>query len=89
MDDTRTKEAPSLAPERERELLIFNETSGIGVDDLQLLDLAFTHRSYANELGDRTRNNERLEFLGDSILGLAIADLLLETYPLFFVGVCL
>lgn len=81
MDDTRTKEAPSLAPERERELLIFNETSGIGVDDLQLLDLAFTHRSYANELGDRTRNNERLEFLGDSILGLAIADLLLETYP--------
>lgn len=81
MDELRTKEAPSLAPERERELLAFNEASGIGVDDLDLLDLAFTHRSHANETGDRTRNNERLEFLGDSILGLAVADLLLEAYP--------
>lgn len=81
MDELRTKEAPSLAPERERELLAFNEASGIGIDDLDLLDLAFTHRSHANETGDRTRNNERLEFLGDSILGLAVADLLLEAYP--------
>ena len=78
MDELRT-EAPSL--EREQELLAFNEASGIGIDDLDLLDLAFTHRSHANETGDRTRNNERLEFLGDSILGLAVADLLLEAYP--------
>lgn len=81
MDEHRIKEAPHLAAERERELLIFNEESGIGIDDLNLLDLAFTHRSYANEMGDRTHNNERLEFLGDSILGLAIADALIEAYP--------
>ncbi len=43
--------------------------------DARLLDLALTHRSYAGE------HNERLEFLGDSLLGCAIAILLYERYP--------
>ncbi len=43
--------------------------------DARLLDLALTHRSHAGE------HNERLEFLGDSLLGCVIAILLYERYP--------
>ena len=38
-----------------------------------LLDLALIHRSYANEAGG-IAHNERLEFLGDSVLSIVIAD---------------
>ncbi len=39
----------------------------------ELLVRALTHRSYANEASDADGNNQRLEFLGDSVLGLVIA----------------
>lgn len=41
---------------------------------------AFTHRSYANEEG-LDYDNERLEFLGDTVIDLIVAEYLLETYP--------
>ena len=44
--------------------------------------LALTHRSYAHEqVRERSGDNERLEFLGDSILGAAAAQLLFESFP--------
>ncbi|MCI6206688.1 MAG: ribonuclease III [Corynebacterium glucuronolyticum] len=46
----------------------------------ELLRLALTHRSFANENGGLP-NNERLEFLGDSVLGCSVAHKLFETYP--------
>ena len=39
-----------------------------------LLRCAFTHSSYAHENGKGTYDNERLEFLGDSVLGFVVAD---------------
>lgn len=45
-----------------------------------LLQLALVHRSYANEAGG-IANNERLEFLGDSVLSIVIAQKLYEQYP--------
>lgn len=48
--------------------------------DAQLLELALTHRSYAYESGGLP-TNERLEFLGDSVLGLVITDALYHRYP--------
>ncbi|WP_368499232.1 ribonuclease III [Herbiconiux sp. A18JL235] len=45
----------------------------------ELLDLALTHRSYAYEHGN-VPTNERLEFLGDSILGQAVTVMLYTTY---------
>ena len=45
-----------------------------------LLQLALVHRSYANEAGG-IANNERLEFLGDSVLSIVIAQKLYEEYP--------
>lgn len=44
------------------------------------LRLALTHRSFANENGTLP-NNERLEFLGDAVLGLSVAGQLFEQYP--------
>jgi ribonuclease-3 len=45
------------------------------------LSLALTHRSFAHENRSAPGDNERLEFLGDSILGAAAADLLFSTFP--------
>ena len=48
-----------------------------------LLDWALNHSSYANEhRGQGMESNERLEFLGDSILGFVSADHLFRTYEL-------
>lgn len=44
------------------------------------LRLALTHRSFANEHGTLP-NNERLEFVGDAVLGLTIANALFERFP--------
>ncbi|GHV75656.1 ribonuclease 3 [Spirochaetia bacterium] len=66
---------PALSPERKKELAAFIRTAGFRFRRLELLNLSFVHRSVANESGLR-HNNERLEFLGDAILGAVSADLL-------------
>jgi ribonuclease-3 len=53
---------------------------GVPFHDAALRELALTHRSYAFERGLAT-NNERLEFLGDSVLGLVVTDLAFRMYP--------
>ncbi len=73
--------APAISPSRERELLVFKEASHMKCDNLNLLNLAFTHRSFANETTEEVGNNERLEFLGDSVLGMCVADWLLRNLP--------
>lgn len=47
--------------------------------DQQLIKTALTHSSYANE--HRCQSNERLEFIGDSILGMVVATYLYRLYP--------
>ncbi|MCY3781740.1 MAG: ribonuclease III [Chloroflexi bacterium] len=56
---------------------------GIQFDDPGLLTQALTHRSFVNESdsGVDERDNERLEFLGDAVLDLIVADLLYRRYP--------
>jgi ribonuclease-3 len=49
--------------------------------DKNLLALAFIHRSFVNENRDAFGHNERLEFLGDSILGMLIAEYLYLQLP--------
>jgi ribonuclease-3 len=53
----------------------------MGVElDLHLLERALTHRSYAYENGGLP-TNERLEFLGDSVLGIVVTDTLFRRHP--------
>lgn len=50
--------------------------------DKSLLNMALSHSSYANEMyKDNLHSYERLEFLGDSILGFVTADYLYKTFP--------
>jgi ribonuclease III len=53
---------------------------GVAFHDARLREMALTHRSYAFERG-LTVTNERLEFLGDSVLGVVVTDLAYRTYP--------
>lgn len=53
---------------------------GYGFRDPDLLTLALTHRSYANEQG-LPDHNERLEFLGDAVLGTIAAEWLFRVHP--------
>ncbi|MGH2730857.1 MAG: ribonuclease III [Actinomycetota bacterium] len=46
-----------------------------------IYDLALTHRSYAFEQSEPTSHNERLEFLGDAVLGVVVTDLIYVEYP--------
>ena len=53
----------------------------------ELLSIALTHRSYVNENQDEVySDNERLEFLGDAVLGLCVSDLLTNKYIDFSEG---
>jgi ribonuclease III len=53
---------------------------GVTFRHRELREASLTHRSFAFE-HDLTITNERLEFLGDSILGLVVTDLAYRTYP--------
>ena len=48
--------------------------------DLELLNKSLTHKSYSNEVLLSLKNNERLEFLGDSVIDLIVADYMFLTY---------
>lgn len=58
----------------------FERRVGLVVRDRTLYRLAMTHRSYAYENGGLP-NNERLEFLGDAVLGIVVTDELYATFP--------
>jgi len=66
-------------PERKKQLTAFQKAAGFKFKNIELLNLSFVHRSVSNETGCR-QNNERLEFLGDSILGAVCATLLYQNY---------
>ena len=53
---------------------------GYSFKDKSLLKLALTHSSYANEMGDASRCNERLEFLGDSVLSLIVSEYIFKNF---------
>ena len=55
---------------------------GYRFQNISLLQNALTHSSYANERWHNSLlSNERLEFLGDSVLGMLVADYLYRTFP--------
>jgi ribonuclease-3 len=73
-----TSSPESLHPAREQELLALAERLGHRFADLGLLERALCHSSTGNE---GRVSYERLEFLGDAILGFLVADVLFHTKP--------
>ena len=60
---------------------VFEEIIGYKFKDRSLLQTALTHSSYANEMNGKVDYNERLEFLGDSVLGMITAEYLFTHHP--------
>jgi ribonuclease-3 len=63
-----------LSGDRVKDLQTFQKKARIKFRNQSLLDLAFHHRSYSNENSRDRNNNERLEFLGDAVLGMIVAS---------------
>ena len=57
----------------------YEKLIGYRFRDKQLLETALTHSSYANE--KKCKSYERLEFLGDSVLGFVTAEYLFQSFP--------
>ncbi len=74
------KQKRNLSQKRLQLLTTFQKDIRIRFKNIELLDTAFHHRSFSNEVSNITGNNERLEFLGDSVLALAVANFLYATY---------
>ena len=78
------KDAPSVraeAPARMEQLRALSCRLEINIRDLTLLDQALTHASISADTQRRARDYESLEFLGDAVLGLAIAHDLFDRTP--------
>jgi ribonuclease-3 len=64
----------------ERKLRDISHELQINIGDLDLLNQSLTHRSFLGEVAG-AESNERLEFLGDSVLGLVVSEYLYSSYP--------
>jgi ribonuclease-3 len=71
----------SASPSAEADFEGFQRLIGYDFRDRSLLTLSLTHRSVARTSGNHQPSNERLEFLGDSVLGLVIAERLFSDRP--------
>jgi ribonuclease-3 len=74
-------EAPEANVSAEADLQVFQNRLRYQFVDLSLLRLALTHPSVAHEGERATRHNQRLEFLGDSVLGLVLTGELYNKFP--------
>lgn len=63
------------------DLLALQERLGHTFRDPALLERALTHKSHAHENGQSPLHNESMEFLGDSILGFLVTDLIYQRFP--------
>lgn len=71
-----------LTKERLEQLRELSKRLGIRFRDYRLYDLAFTHSSFANEPNAHKLNNQRLEYLGDAVIGFVVNDYLYRNFHL-------
>jgi len=71
----------NIIASRRTSLQQFQQSALLFFKNIDLLDIAFTHSSYINETLPARTDNERLEFLGDSVLGVCISHILYEKFP--------
>ena len=73
---------------RKQQLKTFQKILRVSFKNISLLDRAVTHRSYGNEQRVPVGNYERLEFLGDSLLGFITSEYLYRNFPDLDEGRC-
>jgi ribonuclease III len=71
---------------RNKSLLKLQNVIGYRFSEVDLLDRALTHRSFINETVTRVTDNERLEYLGDSVLGLIVNEYLFKRFDNYHEG---
>ena len=69
-----------MLEKRINELVPLQKKLNYKFNDPKLLNKALTHKSYANEINPPIKNNERFEFLGDSVLDLIVSDYMVREY---------
>jgi len=84
--DTSKKRTTLILPARERLLAKLQKALKVRVRDLSIFDKALTHRSYSNENPGIVSDNERLEYLGDSVLGLVVNEYLYKRFENYLEG---
>lgn len=72
-----------MLPARKKKLQLFAEQWNLELKDLKVLNVAFIHPTYAFESKRSIESNQRLEFLGDAVLGLIVGEYLFHTFPHF------
>ncbi len=72
-----------MQDKRRQQLQEFCDSVGIHMQDLGLLDMALTHTSYAHEAkqSPKPQHNERIEFLGDSVLSVIVSTYMYKSFP--------
>ena len=75
-----------LPTERTQELASLQKQIGYTFQDISLLNKALTHKSYVNENSQSLKDNERFEFLGDSVLDLIVSGYMIKAFPDFAEG---
>ena len=76
-----------FSPERIQELSSLQKRMGYQFKNFALLNKALTHKSYVNENQQPLKDNERFEFLGDSVLDLIVSGYMIKTYSDFAEGI--
>ena len=76
-----------ISSDRKKKLKLFNKKFNLRFKNFELLNRAFLHTSYIFEIKEnRIESYERLEFLGDAVLKLAVSGILFENYPYLMEG---
>lgn len=72
-----------MQEKRKKQLQSFCKNLDIQMCNLDLLDIALTHTSYAHEAkkNPKPQHNERLEFLGDSVLSVIVSTYMFQNFP--------
>ncbi len=72
-----------MQEKRKQQLLAFCAGLNVQMHDLELLNMALTHTSFAHEArqNPKPRHNERIEFLGDSVLSVIVSTYMYKNFP--------